>query len=180
MEAANENFPFRPSDMDREAFVLNLGGVYEHSPWIAETLFKTGLTGDHDSAVGLHAAMRAIVDRTDRQQKLELLRAHPDLAGRLAIQGNLTADSNAEQASAGLDQCTPEEYAAFQSLNERYKEKFGFPFILAVRGLDRGGILANFQERVDNDPETEFNEAVKQVHRIAFLRIENLFRQNNA
>ena len=159
MEAANENFPFRPSDMDRETFVRNLGGIYEHSPWVAETLFKSGLTGEHDSAVGLHAAMRVAVDETDRQRKLDLLRAHPDLAGRL--------------------RCTPEEYATFQSLNERYKEKFGFPFILAVRGLDRQEILRSFRERVDNDPETEFAEALKQVHRIAFLRIANLFRQNN-
>ena len=179
MEAANENFPFRPSDMDRETFVLNLGGVYEHSPWVAEALFKSGLTDEHDSAVGLHAAMRVAVDETDRHRKLDILRAHPDLAGRLAILGTLTAESNEEQASAGLDRCTPEEYATFQSLNERYKEKFGFPFILAVRGLDRQEILRNFRERIDNDPETEFAEALKQVHRIAFLRIANLFRQNN-
>jgi len=106
-----------------------------------------------------------------------LLRAHPDLAGKLAISGELTADSTSEQASAQLDKCTPEEFAEFQSLNDRYKEAFGFPYILAVRGRNRQEILENFRSRVDNTPDTEFAEALKQVHRIALLRIEALFQE---
>ena len=178
LEAANENRRLRPSDMDRDAFVETFGGVYEHSPWIAERVHADGLTSAHDTVAGLHGALRDAVDAAGAEKQLDLLMAHPDLAGRLAKQGELTASSSSEQASAGLDQCTPEEYEEFRSLNDRYREKFGFPYILAVRGMDRQDILENFRRRVDNDRETEFAEALKQVHRIAFLRITSLFEDN--
>lgn len=175
MQAANENRRIRPSVMTREAFLEIFGGVYEHSPWIAEQVFAGGLTGDHDTVAGLHDTLRTAVDEADRDAQLALLRAHPDLAGKLAVRGELTVESTSEQASAGLDQCTAEEFEEFQSLNDRYKEAFGFPFILAVRGKDRQFILEAFRRRVENDPDTEFAEALKQVHRIALLRIEAVF-----
>ena len=106
-----------------------------------------------------------------------LRRAHPDLAGLLAVSGGLTAASSAELAGAGLDLCTPEEFSAFTELNTRYSEKFGFPFIVAVRGLDRAGILDRFRQRVEHDQDTEFDEALSQVHRIARLRIDDVFAQ---
>ena len=178
MEAANENRRLQPSRMDRERFLDAVGGVYEHSPWIAEHVYADGLTGDHDTIAGLHGALRNVVDDAARDKQLGLLQAHPDLAGKLAVAGELTAESTAEQASAQLDQCTAEEFGELQSLNDRYKETFGFPFILAVRGRNRQEILQNFRTRVNNDPETEFTEALKQVHRIALLRIELLFQKD--
>ena len=165
----------RPSRMARDEFVRVFGGVYEHSPWIAETVWEldpdpeTGAA--RDTAEGIHRAFRTVVDRAGREKQLALLRAHPDLAGKLAIAGELTAASNAEQAGADLGNCTPDEFEAFRSFNEAYKDKFGFPFILAVRGFHRTEILEIFRERVNNDPETEFATALEQVHRIALLRL---------
>ena len=177
MEAANENRRYMPSHMTQEDFMDVFGGVYEHTPWIAEAVYAAGLTGSQDTVAGLHDSLRTNVDDADDEKKLALLRAHPDLAGKLAISGELTADSTSEQSSAQLDKCTPEEFAEFQSLNDRYKEAFGFPYILAVRGRNRQEILENFRSRVDNTPNTEFAEALKQVHRIALLRIEALFQE---
>jgi len=177
MEAANENRRYMPSHMTQEDFMDVFGGVYEHTPWIAEAVYAAGLTGSQDTVAGLHDSLRTNVDDADDEKKLALLRAHPDLAGKLAISGELTAGSTSEQASAQLDKCTPEEFAEFQSLNDRYKEAFGFPYILAVRGRNRQEILENFRSRVDNTPDTEFAEALKQVHRIALLRIEALFQE---
>jgi len=177
MEAANENRRFRPRDMTREAFLEIFGGVYEHSPRIVEDVFAKGLTGDHDSIAGLHNALRQAVDYSGRERQLALLRAHPDLAGKLAVAGELTVESTAEQTSAQLDKCSAAEFQEFQALNDRYKEKFEFPFILAVRGRSRQEILENFRTRAGHDPETEFAEALRQVHRIALLRIEALFQE---
>lgn len=167
----------RPSRMARDEFVRVFGGVYEHSPWIAETAWELGPGPDpemgaaRDTAEGIHRAFRTVVDRAGEEKQLALLRAHPDLAGKLAIAGGLTAASNAEQAGADLGNCTPDEFEAFRSLNEAYRDKFGFPFILAVRGFHRTEILEIFRKRVNNDPETEFAEALEQVHRIALLRL---------
>ncbi|MDE1146932.1 MAG: 2-oxo-4-hydroxy-4-carboxy-5-ureidoimidazoline decarboxylase [Azospirillaceae bacterium] len=158
----------------RDAFVARFGGVFEHSPWIAEAAWDAGLPDDADTAEGLHAALVAQFRAASRERRLGVLLAHPDLAGRLAIRGELTADSSAEQASAGLDKCTPEEYARFQELNDTYKARFGFPFILAVRGLTRAAILENFAARVDNDAEVEFATATAQVERIAWLRLKEM------
>ncbi len=160
-----------PSRLDRAAFVARYGGVYEHSPWIAEAAFEAGLDAGADHAEGLAALLAARVEAADRERQLALLRAHPDLAGRLALAGELTAASSAEQAGAGLDACTPEEFARFRELNGRYVERFGFPFIMAVKGFHRAEILAAFEQRVDNPPETEFRTALDQVHRIARLRL---------
>ena len=162
----------RPSEMSREAFVEAFGGVFEHSPWIAERAFELELGPAHDSAAGLHNALARIYRAASEERRLGVLTAHPDLAGRLAAAKRLTADSTAEQAGAGLDLLTDEERATFSELNETYTRKNGFPFIIAVRDHDKAGILAAFQRRLDNDRDVEFAEACRQVERIARLRLE--------
>jgi len=166
----------RPSALDRAAFIEAYGGIYEHSPWVAAAIFDAGLGAADDNAGILAGRMAQIVDSADGDAKMTLLRAHPELAGRLAVAGELTVESTAEQASAGLDRCTPEEFTEFHALNERYNARFGFPFIIAVRGLSRQDILGAFRVRVDNDRETEFATALQQVHRIARLRLEAMVR----
>ncbi|MBL1437568.1 MAG: 2-oxo-4-hydroxy-4-carboxy-5-ureidoimidazoline decarboxylase [Rhodobacteraceae bacterium] len=156
---------------NKRAYVDRFGGVYEHSPWVAEKAFDMGPPAPDV----LPATMRQIVEDASQDAKLTLLRAHPDLAGKLAKTGDLTDESTSEQASAGLDQCTDEEFKAFTVLNDRYKTRFGFPYILAVRGRHRTEILENFKARVDNTPEVEFREALDQVHQIASLRFDALF-----
>jgi OHCU decarboxylase len=158
--------------MSRAAFVAQFGGIYEHSPWVAEAAFDAGLGDGEATAEGLGAAMARALAAAPRTAKLALIRAHPDLAGKAAVRGELTAASSGEQAGAGLDQCSAGEFAEFQRLNAAYTEKFGFPFVLAVRGRGRAQILEDFRERVANDPETEFETALGQINRIARLRLE--------
>ena len=162
------------STADRAGFVASFGGVFEHSPWIAEAAFDAGLPADAEAAEGLHQALCAALAAADEARKLALLRAHPSLAGRLALAGALTAASNAEQASAGLDRCTPDELVRFRTLNTAYEAKFGFPFIMAVRGVPREAVLAAFEQRIDNDRATEFATALGQVERIALLRLKEI------
>lgn len=161
-----------PSALTRTEFVERFGGVYEHSPWIAEDLWDQGLSADHDTPEGLQSAMAAVLDAADREAKLALIRAHPDLAGKAAVRGELTEASTSEQAGAGLDQCTAQEFARFQELNATYQDKFGFPFILAVKGRHRTEILNAFETRISNSPEVEFDTALGQINRIALLRLE--------
>lgn len=161
-----------PSACDRAGFLTRYGGVYERSPWIAAAVWDAGRAVD--DVDGLALAMAAEVEAAPPEAQRALLCAHPDLAGRLAVAGDLTAASSAEQASAGLDRCTPEEFAEFQRLNAAYAARFGFPFILAVRGRGRKEILQVFARRVGAAPEVEFREALDQVHRIARLRLEAL------
>lgn len=156
-------------DLQREEFVNRYGGIYEHSPWVAETVFDNGDIGDD-----LAATLRACVDNAPVEKKLALIRAHPDLAGRAAVAGELTASSTEEQASARLDQCTPAELERFQTLNNAYRRKFGFPFVLAVRGRNRQEILEVFAARLDNDADTEFATAIAEIHKIAALRLDAL------
>ena len=160
--------------MNREDFVERFGGVFEHSPWVAQGAWDAGPDSEPDSAGGLHARMCAVLASATREQQLDLLNAHPDLAGKLALAGELTAESTAEQAGAGLDQCSPAEFERLQALNEAYKAKFGFPFIMAVKGRTRAEIVQAFEERVNNDAETEFATALGQVERIALLRLEQM------
>lgn len=173
-EMPSATLPPAPSRMSLADFVARFGGIYEHSPWIAETLHRRGLTQAEDDAEGLAAAMAGVLAAADLPAKLALIRAHPDLAGRAAIAGDLTNSSRSEQAGAGLDRCTPEEYARFQELNDRYKAKFGFPFILAVAGRSRRDILAEFERRAGNDREGEFRTALVEIDKIARLRLEAL------
>jgi 2-oxo-4-hydroxy-4-carboxy-5-ureidoimidazoline decarboxylase len=155
--------------LDRNEFVRRLGGVFEHSPWVAERALDARPFSSIDA---LHGAMVAVVERASESEKLALLRAHPELAGRAAVRGELTADSTHEQQGAGLDRCTPAEYARLHDLNARYNATFGFPFILAVKGFDRAGILREFARRVDSDRATELEDALAQVARIAWFRLE--------
>lgn len=162
-------FPTPPASLGRTGFVARFGGVYEHSPWVAEAVWDAGRLPD--DAEALADAMAAVVEAAGEPAQLALLHAHPDLAGRLAVAGGLTPHSSAEQAAAGLDRCTPAEFAEFQRLNAAYRARFGFPFIIAVRGLERAAILTAFRRRVGNDRAAEFREALDQVHRIARLRL---------
>ena len=160
--------------MTRDAFVVRFGGVYEHSPRIAEAAYDLGLSSAQDTPEGLAAAMAGALAAADTEAKLALIRAHPDLAGRASIAGDLTDASKSEQAGAGLDRCPPEEYRRFQELNSAYKEKFGFPFILAVAGKSRHEILAAFEARLGNDRDSEFGTALSEINKIARLRLQSL------
>ena len=170
-------FTTSPATLDRDTFVARFGGVYERSPWIAECAFDAGLTAEADSAEGLSGLLRAQVEAGGADRHLALLRSHPDLAGKLAVADELTAASAAEQEGAGLAACTADEFERFQTLNAAYKERFGFPFIVAVAGYHRTEILEIFGRRVGNDRDTELREALEQVHRIALLRLQNLARE---
>jgi OHCU decarboxylase len=156
---------------DCEDFVSRYGGIYEHSPWVAEETCDEATGLSHDQLATVFAAC---VDKASREKKLALIRAHPDLAGSAAVAGELTLDSTSEQASAGIDQCSAAEFEKFQLLNTGYKEKFGFPFVMAVRNSDRHLILAAFETRMQNDPTTEFDTAIEEIHKIARLRLEAL------
>jgi chitin deacetylase len=164
----------RPSQMDRDTFVGTFGGIFEHSPWIAERAYDLELGPAHDRAAGVHSALARMFRSASYDERLGVLRAHPDLAGKLAAAKRLTAESTSEQSSAGLDALTDAERAQFTELNTAYTEKHGFPFIIAVRDHDKASILSAFQRRIANDTATEFTEACKQVERIARLRLEDL------
>ena len=150
-------------------FVRRYGGIYEHSPWVAEAAAQ--LIDDSADVDVIARVMADCVDNATRERQLELICAHPDLAGKAAVAGELTDDSESEQASAGLDRCTPEEYARFQALNTAYRRKFGFPFVMAVRGCTREQILAAFESRLENDYDEEFENALLEIHRIARMRL---------
>jgi OHCU decarboxylase len=159
--------------LERDRFVALFGDVFEHAPWVAEAAYEAG---PFASQGALHEAMVDAMRRAPRERQLALIRAHPDLAGRAAIAGALTASSSAEQASAGLDQCTPAEFERFRDLNAKYKQKFHFPFILAVKGRTRQEIFTAFEHRLNNSAEAEFEEALDQIARIARLRLDDLIR----
>ncbi len=165
----------KPSEMDQETFVAEFGGVFEHSPWIAEGAFGLELGPTHDTAAGVHNALARIFRSASEEARLGVLVAHPDLAGKLAAAGRLTAESTAEQAGAGLDMLTDEERTTFTKLNEAYTTKHGFPFIIAVKDNTKPSILEAFHRRIGNDRDTEFAEACRQVERIAELRLEEKF-----
>ncbi|MDH5286854.1 MAG: 2-oxo-4-hydroxy-4-carboxy-5-ureidoimidazoline decarboxylase [Betaproteobacteria bacterium] len=159
--------------MDRAAFVASLGGVFEHSPWVAKRAFDARPFASVDA---LHGAMVATMRTAPRDGQLALVRAHPELAGRAMVRNELTADSTKEQAGAGLTQCTPDEYARLVDLNARYNAKFGFPFILAVKGYDRRGVIAEFARRVERGVDEEFAEALEQIARITRFRLDALLQ----
>jgi OHCU decarboxylase len=154
---------------DREAFVATYGPLFEHSPWVAEAAYANGPFADR---AALLEGFVAAIDAAPKERQVDLVRAHPDLAGKAAIEGTLTPDSEREQSSAGLDRLTPEEYEALTSANAAYREKFGFPFVICVRDHDKAAILAAAQERVRNDPETELRTALAEIALIAHHRLE--------
>jgi len=164
------------NSVDTATFVDLLRGIYEHSPWIPE---RAAAKRPFASLAALKLALREAVDSATEQEQLSLLRAHPELAGKAAIAGELTAESTGEQAASGLNRCSPEEYAALHRLNAAYNDKFGFPFILAVKGptgkgLTRQAIIATFERRVKHRRQDELQEALRQVHRIAEIRLNDL------
>lgn len=164
----------RPSQMTRARFVGRFGAIYEHSPWVAEQAFALELGPAHDSAAGLANALARAFRAAPHEARLGVLRAHPDLAGRLAAARELSPESAAEQASASLDALTAQERAEFARLNAAYVERHGFPFIIAVRDHSRASILAAFGRRLDSDTATEFATACTQVERIAALRLGDI------
>ena len=145
------------------------GGVFEHSPWVAEGAWERGPFASLDE---LHAAMCATVREAPRQRKLALVRAHPDLAGRAAVAGTLTEDSRREQSTAGLDRLSPDEHAAFTALNAAYRERFGFPFVVCVREHTKESILASARERLEHREDEELETALGEIEKIARLRLE--------
>jgi 2-oxo-4-hydroxy-4-carboxy-5-ureidoimidazoline decarboxylase len=157
----------------RERFVGSLGHLFEHSPWVAEQTWARRPFAD---AAALHAALCATMRAAPRDRQLALIRAHPDLAGRLAQQRRLTAESTREQASAGLDQLTDAELADFTARNEAYRARFGFPFIICARLNAKAAILAAMEQRVENAPEAEFAAALGEIEKIAWLRLEDVLR----
>jgi OHCU decarboxylase len=174
-----ENHPYRPSAlrpsrMGKDEFVTRFGGIFEHSAWIAERAFEMELGPAHDSAAGLHNALARVFRSAGEQERLGVLTAHPDLAGKLAEAKRLTAESTSEQASAGLNALTDEERQTFTELNTAYTRKFGFPFIMAVKGRTKDEILAAFRRRVDSDRDNEFSTACGEVERIALLRLKDM------
>lgn len=164
----------RPSRMSKQDFVKTFGGIFEHSPWIAEGAFKLELGPAHDSAGGLHNALCRIFRSASDKKRLGVLTAHPDLAGKLAQAKRLTAESTSEQAGAGLDALTDAERKKFTALNQAYVDKFGFPFIIAVRDNNKASILKAFDTRIANSRDQEFDTACKQVERIAWYRLNDL------
>jgi 2-oxo-4-hydroxy-4-carboxy-5-ureidoimidazoline decarboxylase len=158
--------------MDRADFVARFGGVFEHSDWIAERAFDRNAVPARLSAAWLHDVLTTQFRAATDEERLGVLRAHPDLAGRLAIAGDLTEDSLKEQAGAGLDRLTEAEFERFTDLNTRYHARFGFPFIIAVKGLTKQEILHAFENRIHQTRPDEFTAACHEVEKIARLRLQ--------
>ena len=159
--------------LTQSEFIKVFANIFENSSWIAEELYKKKPFVDFND---LSSKMMGIFDSTTKEKKLEILNNHPDLANKTKV-SSLTQNSLKEQTDAGLDQCTEEEFEEFKKLNKAYK-KFGFPFIIAVKGKNKVEILNTFKKRVNSDLEIEFNEAIKQVKKIASLRLKDLSNKN--
>ncbi len=158
----------RASEAD---FIAVLGAIYEHSPWIAA---RAAAGRPFADIAALQAAMAKVVANANDDEQTMLVAAHPDLAGRLARAGALAPSSADEQASLGLDRLSDEEYAMFESLNTAYRQKFGFPFVIAVRNHTRNSVLAAFETRLRNDPASERQTALREIHMIAGFRLKTL------
>lgn len=156
---------------DRDDFVNVLGALYEHSPWVAHDTWPLRPFADRTE---LHDAMQSIVLAAGEMRQLALIRAHPDLAGKLARAGALHPHSTGEQQGLGLDRLPDAEYEQFDRLNRAYRERFGFPFIIAVRAQTRASVLAAFGERLGNDPDRERRAALAEIGRIAWFRLQDL------
>ena len=164
--------------MNKEEFVRDFGSVYEHSAWVAEQAYDRATIDTHNLAE-LTQALRREVDESGKDRQLALLCAHPDLAGKAAVTGTLTADSTSEQAGAGLDQCNSEEFSRFEKYNSAYTTQFDFPFIMAVKGANRHLILESFEKRLNNDRNIEFSTALEEVHKIAGFRLAAWFEEDS-
>lgn len=159
------------SAMTESAFVDALGGVFEHSPWVAKAAFAAR---PFATLTALHSAMVEAVDRATQDAQLALIRAHPELASKAAVRKELTEASNREQAGAGLTECSPEELARLQQLNRDYNAKFSFPFILAVRGHNRQSVIESFARRLASARDVEMRECLAQIAKIASFRLQDL------
>lgn len=155
-------------ETDPEGFVARYGALFEHSPWVVERAAERLPLGD------LHAGLMAVVDKASPEDRIALIRAHPELAGKATIDRTLTDASAAEQASAGLDRLSPVEFEDFHALNRAYRDRFGFPFIICVRRTDKAGILAAMRRRLSNDRDTEIESAIAEIGAIVRLRLEDL------
>ena len=160
------------NDLDRKTFTALLGHIFEHSPWVAE---RAWAERPFESVDDLHARMVAVMEAATPEEQLALIRAHPELLGRLAQATRLSAQSTREQEGAGLTRASDADLAVLASLNAAYRAKFGFPFIVAVRGMDRAEIAARMAERLQHSPQREFAECLAQVGRIARFRLDDLF-----
>lgn len=159
------------NDCDAARFVELLGGIFEHSPWVAERVYALRPFADRSE---LHRQMVTEVRQASTQQRRELLCQHPELAGKEAAAGSLTDASKHEQAGAGLNQCSAAELAHIKHFNQAYNAKFGFPFIIAVTGLDKFQIMAAMEQRLGNSPPAEFETAIGEVEKIGLIRLEKL------
>ena len=160
---------------DREAFVRAFGSVYERSPWVAERAWRERpFEGPED----LRRTLWRAVQEAPREQQLDLVRAHPDLAGKAAVAGELTPESEREQSSASLDRLSPEEYERFRDVNAAYREKFGFPMVVYVREHTKDSILAQAEARLANTRERELETALEEIQKIAASRLEGLIRSD--
>ena len=162
--------------LSRDDFIARFGGIFEHSAWVAEGAYDHGLSAESDTPEGLHADMATIMRAAAKERQLALINAHPDLAGKLHAAGRLTQDSTKEQSSAGLDMLTDAERRRFTELNDAYKARFGFPFILAVKGKTKADILQAFETRLHHSKEQEFATALEQIEKIALLRLREMLR----
>ena len=170
---SDKYFTFLSKRIGSKKFVNILKSIYEHSSWVPERLLsKEGI--EIKTKRELHLQMKQIVDSTSKIEKLNLIRAHPELGNKLQKTKKLTRFSQEEQKSVGLDQCTEEEFEILTSLNKEYRSKFEFPFIIAVKGLSKNYIIENMKKRIKNNQEEEFNTAISEVHKIAKLRINDL------
>jgi 2-oxo-4-hydroxy-4-carboxy-5-ureidoimidazoline decarboxylase len=159
------------NSLARDGFIAVIGPVFEHSPWIAEVTWEKR---PFTSVERLQHELCATVDRAGKAKQLALIRAHPDLVGKLALAGQLTKESTGEQASAGLDRLSLEEIALFQSQNAAYKEKFGFPFVICARLNKKAAIIAGFEQRLTHSREEEIRAALAEICKIAGLRLRDL------
>jgi OHCU decarboxylase len=153
---------------DQAGFVVAVGHLFEHSPWIAAEAWRQQPFATREA---LHAALTAVMYAADQERQLALIRAHPDLAGRLARAGALTVESTREQTAAGLDQLSPEEHAQFIAFNEAYRARFGFPFVICARENNKTAILAAFSVRLEHTREQEIATALAEIAKIAWLRL---------
>ncbi len=158
-------------EQNREAFIERYGALFEHSPWVAEDAFERGPFADREA---LASALEAAMYAAPRERQLALIGAHPDLAGRAAVEGTLTSSSQREQAAAGLDRLTPAEYEAFTRTNAAHRERFGFPFVVCAREHTKESILRTAAERLENDPDEEVRITLGEIAKIARLRLEDL------
>jgi len=161
----------RLNQIDRDQFVGVLGGIFEHSPWVADMIYQDR---PFHSSTQLHQTMVDAVNKSPDFQRMALICNHPELAGKEATEGTLTNDSRQEQSRAGLDQCSTEELIQLQSLNRAYREKFDFPFVIAVSGLDKTQIIAAIELRLKNSVSVEFETSIAEISKIGLIRLNAL------